>query len=494
MVSEVKVAIDRDTTGGTFTNHDIIRGNINLVVTTSLSLNYIQVKLEGISKSQVQVPREHLNPLPIQDSKKTKKKSKKEIRREREKKDKIIQDVHKVLYDTSVVFPPENVRKVLNAKEFTLTPGNYSYPFEFKIPMNSSCVKLQGLSNMLLFNSQTFDININNGNFNLSNLRGALLDGNGSSSGSPSSSDSYHITTQLPPSLSGMGDIANIRYFIKVTCKRSSILKPNLRSFDPFIFLPLDIDSQGRPINQNDNELREVYYRKELVFRNRNPEIVAVKIPVDQRKKELPSAPPLKGFFGKIFDSASPLPFISSNSPHILEKGRQSDVPFGFEIRFRHPAFLIPTKAPSFKLFLVSNQSPSKYSLAQYGRPDESNGLGVVYLQRLKMELLCTTTVSALEQEGSYKETHRSKFDKLIPICDNSYQNLIFDLKNSKRQKASSSTSSSSISQNTGYELEVPKNFMPIVSYLILFLLRLLRATSHEHILSRWWEDFLVKK
>lgn len=116
-MSDVKVEIDRSSTDGTFTNHDIIRGKVTLVVTKAITLNWIQVKLEGISSTQLNIPRQQSNG-----------------KRDKDRKDKIIRDQHKVLYDTQIVFPPDNVRQVSQAKDFTLAPGNYSYAFEFKIP------------------------------------------------------------------------------------------------------------------------------------------------------------------------------------------------------------------------------------------------------------------------------------------------------------------------------------------------------------------------
>ena len=79
--------------------------------------------------------------------------------------------MHKALYDTVIVFPPDNVRQVSQAKDFTLTPGNYSYPFEFKLPLNNSCVQLQGITNKVLFNKKNFDLIINNGNFNANTIK-----------------------------------------------------------------------------------------------------------------------------------------------------------------------------------------------------------------------------------------------------------------------------------------------------------------------------------
>ena len=382
---------------------------------------------------------------------------------------KVLSDSHKLIYDTVIVFPPDNVRQVSNAREFTLTPGNYTYPFEFKLPLNNSCIQMSGITNKISFNKKNFDLMINNGNFNLKTVtNSALAYGNGN--GKP---QNYHVTTQLPPSLSGMDDFASIKYFVKVTCKRSSFLKVNLRSFDPFVFLPLDLDDHNNPISTDLEEYREVFVRKELIFRDRIPEIVGIKLPPQAtNKKALPRAPvnyqpqQKKGFFQKLFEPANvqqnehpnpppPPKRISSQSyyPEISSK----DVPFSFEVRFRHPAFLIPTKKPSFRLYLVSKLKPSRYSLAEYGKPQESNGLGVVYLQKLKLDLTSITTVSVVEDDGFSREIHNGSHEEVTNVCNNMYENLKFDLMAGKLLKSAQTSNATSSSDQ--YELEIPTKY-----------------------------------
>lgn len=468
-MSDVKIEINRTETGGTFTNHDIIRGTVTLTVTSSISLNYIQVKLEGMALTEMAVPYT--------------------TGRKGKEREKMLHDVHRVLYDTNIIFPPDNIRKVSQAKEFTLTPGNYTYPFEFKIPLNNSCVKRGGITNKVQFNRKNFDLVINNGNFNAAVVKNAAQSMLASAQGRPSPGDGaggarpqgrpspgesnhvraqppqqqpYHITCQLPPSLLSVGLFARIDYFVKVTCKRSSVFKLNLRATDPFIFLPLDLDAHNQPLflGGDFEEYREVFFRKELVFYDRIPEIVGVKMP---DRKPLPSTPPppprrngfLLNLFGSPYSSSSAhspglsLGLLSKQYPEITA----STVPFYFEIRFRHPAFLVPTKPPSFKLLLVSNVKPSRYSLAQYGKPDESNGLGVVYMQKLVVELTSSTVISVLETDGSFREIHEARHEKKIPIIDNVYNNLKFDLVNCKKQKTSSNSNSNV------YELEIPREY-----------------------------------
>ena len=475
-MSDVKIEIDRSHTDGAFTNYDIIKGNVTLVVTKAITLNWIQVKLEGESTTQLLIPKFNNN------------KKKKE-------KDKIIQDIHKVLYDTTIVFPPDNVRQVSQAKEFTLAPGNYSYPFEFKIPLTNSCVKRGGITNMIHINKKTFDIMINNGNFNSDFVKHKaqkyykdyVAGGQQQQQQRPEmpalpNELPYHVTTQLPPSLSGMGNFANIKYYVKVTCKRSSFFKTNLRAFDPFTFLPLDLDSQYRPIEEQLEQYKEAFVRKEIIFRNKIPSIVGVEVPqktqlVSQASQASQIQPKKQGFLQRWFSSD-----LSYNTPNNNTSGHMSrknqlmkypkitpvNVPFSFEIRFRHPAFLTPGKLPTFKLYLVSTVNPLQYSLDKYGEPEESNGLGVVYLQNITVSLISTTSISIVENDSGMNEFHMGNNVQTIPICDNSYSNLKFDLMKCRKNKNSLITTTRNSNDacinnkpvtKQLYELEIPQKY-----------------------------------
>lgn len=435
---DLDIQIDRTRTAGTFTNYDVISGFVKLTNTSSLSLAYIQVKLEGLSYTQLLVP----------------------LRRKKKEKDKhIISDTHKVLYDSQIVFPPENIRQVSQAKEFTLTPGTYTYPFLFKIPLKNACLKTNsGRSGSFPFSSGNGDTNMGN-LLNVSSLKATL---NQLLQWPQNVSDPTHIAGQLPPSLLSMGHTANIKYFVKVTCNRASIFKPNVRATDPFNFLPLDLDDQFQPLTLQEEEYREVYFRKDVTFKNRIPQVVGVKMDEKSyQRPPMPSHTSKKGFFSTFF--APPSPPIPPEKPKRTNSGRlldilENDVNFAFEIRFRHPAILSPTSPPRFKLFFVSNVDPSAYSLGKYGKPEESNGLGVIYLQRLIFELIVTTNISVIENEFSQYDVHRSRLEDVIPICNNTYKDLPLDLMNSKKQKSLSASSSGFVSLNS-YELEIPKKY-----------------------------------
>lgn len=466
---EVRVDVDRRENGGTFTNHDVIHGTVRLTTTASISLTYIQVKLEGVATTQMTVPR-------------TLKK-----RKERESRERLLQDVHKVLYDSVIVFPPENIRNVSSSKEFTLTPGDYTYPFQFRIPLNNSCVKSLGITNKVLFSRDSRLIIVNNGNFNtnlIKNVAQNYFQAYASPNQAPPEvpqKQNYHVNTQLPPSISNMGLFASVRYYIKVTCKRSSVFKTNIRAFDPFTFLPLDLDSQNRPLfeGQQFEEFREVFYRKEMVFKNRIPEIVGIKVskrPPPDVKKALPSTPPLpqrKSIFSS-FLGGTPSPPSKPSKPPASRRSsgssvsnRQtsaayeisaSNVPFSFEVRFKYRSYLVPSHLPTFKLYLLLQHNPARYSLAQYGYPDESNGLGVIYFQKLTVELRSTTSITVLETDGAGEAIHNGKSEEVIQLCNNTYQNLQFDLCDSKMLRSSSATSSSYVDTNV-HELEIPRKY-----------------------------------
>lgn len=463
---DVQIEIDRSRTGGTFTNHDIISGVVKLTTTSELTLSYIMVKLEGVAETQLVIPAggRHDN-LRSNRGKRDRRAEK------RDKKDKFRLDIHKVLYDSSVVFPPENVRQVSQAKDFTLTPGTYTYGFQFKIPLSNSCKKLTGISNKILFSKNSFDVVINNGNFNgrtlINSANNYILGMNpgrpGFNNGKQAQSQDYHIDAQLPPSLLDMKGMASIKYFVKVTCKRSSFLKTNLRAFDPFVFLPLDLNNPYSPFREGQQfeEYRERFFRKELVFRDRVPEIVGVKVPPST--KALPSTPEMKGskFFSSFFGTSSPkysptMPARSLSPATVALK--PVDVPFAFEMRMPHPPRLSPTATPNFKLHFVSEVDPVHYSLAKHGKPEQSNGLGVVYLQSLKFELKSVTLISVLDNDGNTSEIHQSRVEETLPLCNNTYQNLQFDLRKCKRQNSSSATSAGFIGPNA-YELEIPSKY-----------------------------------
>ncbi|GMG39568.1 unnamed protein product [Ambrosiozyma monospora] len=380
---DLDILIDKSITGGTFTNYDTVQGKVVLKVYTDTSFSNIQVKLEGFSKTMMEVMKE-----------------------KKDKKPKPIYETHKLLYDTQTVFPTAQERNLSSNKGLAMVPGRYVYPFKFTIPLNNRCSTISAIKSMVQFHHKS-----SNSGIDLINDKNA------------------HIKSILPPSFGGMGDVAQIQYFIKVTAKRPSFLKRNVRVVEPFVFLPVD----NPKLLKSDNH--QAYTRRAFVLKNKYPEIVGVYeqiIPPPKRNNSTLSSPKKptqrksSGFLKSMFGGGDE-PSRRHSSPNIPQgqqqqhhhQRRQSqplhqnidyfqvrpqdlhvkpiNLKIGFEVRFRYPAYVIPSKLPNYQLLLITAMPPSKFQLFN----GESSGLGKIYLRMLKIELVSQTNVYVT----SYKNT-----------------------------------------------------------------------------------------
>lgn len=305
MVSLVHLQVDDPPARDYFTTYDTIKGKVTLEILSSLSLQEILVKLKGAAASEAQVtisvPR-----YSGSNSRKT------------------VHDLHNVLYESRIVFPPPDVRKISTSEEFTLPEGIHTFPFEFKIPLFNSCLNECGGQSSQVF----MDPNL----------------------------CSQHKVCYLPPSLPRIPLRGLIDYYVKATCRRSSRVKANLRAIHSFNFLPLNMDSMQRVMDSS--------------FWSNNPLKVNSKdFVIEKRLIAEPEEPTArrKGFFLKLFSS-------NDTEKKLLQ--------LEFEVRFLEPAVLIPGHLPAFSLFLISWVDPATYTDA-----GESNGLGVIYMQKLKVLL-----------------------------------------------------------------------------------------------------------
>lgn len=96
-----------------YTNLDVITGKVFLRVPHPTELSSVVVKLEGESRTRLLAP----------------------VRPDRPDKQRPVLEVHKLLYQTDVVWPA-NVRPeqlLVKAKtSYTIQPGSYEWPFQFK--------------------------------------------------------------------------------------------------------------------------------------------------------------------------------------------------------------------------------------------------------------------------------------------------------------------------------------------------------------------------
>ncbi|KAM3464581.1 hypothetical protein NHJ6243_002395 [Beauveria neobassiana] len=196
-----------------FTNLDIISGQVLLNLNRPEQIGGIVVKLEGVSNTILQPQYPFENGRDGRDGYSTSNAA-------------INSESHKILYKVQQVFPDE-YHSSTNSPfgSFPLHPGQHQFPFKFKMPINNACSDshaMASLANQSLSGA---------GMFGARGIR--LMDG---------TKQLYlkHVTKTLPPSLSGVYDDAEIRYYIKVTVQRPGILKENWRFQLGFKFMPIE--------------------------------------------------------------------------------------------------------------------------------------------------------------------------------------------------------------------------------------------------------------
>ncbi|KAF1812149.1 hypothetical protein P152DRAFT_473873 [Eremomyces bilateralis CBS 781.70] len=251
----VQLFLDRP--NAQYTNLDVITGRVALRNTNSTNVSSIIVKLEGESKTRLIAQAPH----------------------EPREKPKPVLEVHKLLYRTATVWPNPSMQNDVSQKSFTIGPGQHEFPFEFKLPFNNACSTANSLSTNVQFSGLQVEI---------------------------AKQPTRHIRTTLPPSLYFPGE-AEIKYYVKVTVNRPSILKENPRAISPFNFFPIE-----PPRSQGDGEC---FARRHHQF-NMDP----------------PPASPTKK--GSIFSFGKKEKTLSEPEPP-LEPPR-----FSFDMRLQNPAIV----------------------------------------------------------------------------------------------------------------------------------------------------------
>jgi hypothetical protein len=179
-----------------YSNLDFIKGRVILSLNKDETVSAILVKLEGESRSALMRP----------------------YNSNRQHRDRggIAMENHKVLYKVLQVFPSAPVSAQGGRQQpFTLGAGKHEYPFRFKIPFNNSCM-------------------------NHDDLLGLAGGFSGMGLTAMQHMNYKHVKRTLPPSLTGFPDMAEIRYYVKVTVQRPSLFKENRRSAVGFRFLPIE--------------------------------------------------------------------------------------------------------------------------------------------------------------------------------------------------------------------------------------------------------------
>lgn len=211
----MSIQIQLDRPDGFYTNLDFLTGSVILRLPMDESVSAVIVKLEGESKSQLQRPSAPQYTAAGYPSRKA-------------QRDVWAMENHKILYRVSQVFPDPNVLGTTSiGAKYMLRAGTYKYPFRFKLPFNNSCADPHVHQQQMGFN------NLGLGGIQQLQYR--------------------HVRKSLPPSLTGWGDAMEIRYYVKVTVQRPSLLKENRRAALGFSFMP--IEPPRPPENSPKNEV-----------------------------------------------------------------------------------------------------------------------------------------------------------------------------------------------------------------------------------------------
>lgn len=196
----MQVAIDlAESHHGVFTNLDYVQGRVLLKLPSTSPITNITVKLEGESQTLITPPPDELY---------------------RDRKPRPVHEFHKILYNTQVVFPE---KELPGSSHYTLPPGQYEYPFRFKIPFNTTCHTMP--QKALPSFPQYFKM--------------------------PPPVTSTHIKAPLPPTLGGFPGLASIRYYVKATVNRKEFYKENPRQIHHLTFVPIEPPRPAQTATEN---------------------------------------------------------------------------------------------------------------------------------------------------------------------------------------------------------------------------------------------------
>jgi hypothetical protein len=279
-----------------YTNLDFIKGDVVLSLSRNEHVGAIIVKLEGESRTALEVPSDNLG-MGIAG------------RDRLSSSGDTLHENHKILYKVGQVFPDENAPPA--ASPYLLNPGQHRFPFQFKFPFNNACGNAEAMARI-------------GGVVNTGGMFGVgfrVMDGTKQLMYS-------HVTKTLPPSFTGFPGEAEIRYYVKVTIQRPGIFKENWRHQMGLKFLPIE---PPRPAKSN----QEAYARRPFTFQPRSPS------PAPYQKKR-------SSFFGRHGGLSASANGRSSGPPSPTPGATAPSIEMS--ARLPHPAILTCNKSIPFRL------------------------------------------------------------------------------------------------------------------------------------------------
>lgn len=296
-----------------------MKGKLLLHLDSPETVRNITVKLEGVSFSRVPIPQD-------------------EEDRRRKRKERYALEIHKFLYHTQVVFPPKKVELAASSRQFTLPGGDHQFDFCFDIPATTECSDVKQPAP-----------------YSLSRL---VIDSTGIDYARDATS---HFRGQLPPALSDMNEICSVRYFLKATIHRTSMLKMNIRVYQPIIYISPDNFDPSIDANETRFARRQVSVWLEKPSEAQKQQALKMNQNPQQQRR---------GLLRSIF---------SSSNAQVPEA---ASLPLMLDMRF--PNYFNPVKQLPIRLFVINLTDPKTF-----------RGSPIIYLNELTFKLYATTDTRA---------------------------------------------------------------------------------------------------
>ncbi|KAI1331866.1 hypothetical protein F5Y16DRAFT_359447 [Xylariaceae sp. FL0255] len=207
-----------------YTNLDFLSGRVLLNLQRPETIGNVIIKLEGESRTALMAP----TPGSYRGDTSG---------------DSIVTENHKILYKVFQCFPDDGVA-------LTYSPGNHVFKFDFKLPLNNICHDAKMMGSMIGVGGPNGGGLLGKSGFRTMDATKQLM--------------LHHVKATLPPSLTGFPQMAEIRYYVKVTIQRPGIFKENWRYQLGFKFLP--IEPPRKPASR-----QEAFARRPFTFKPRTP-------------------------------------------------------------------------------------------------------------------------------------------------------------------------------------------------------------------------------
>lgn len=238
VIMSIRIALDEPPEF--YTNLDFVQGRVILGLNRPESIGNIVVKLEGESKTAVEIGdrNTYLSNYNQQFP------------------SDMTAETHKLLYLVEQVYPNETSASsmAVGVMPGVLHPGQHEFRFKFKMPLNNICGSPKAMAALNGIGGIGGPANSSNF-FGLAGFR--TMDGS-------KQMLLQHVRTTMPPSLTGFPRKAEIRYFVKVTIQRPGFFKENWRYQLGFKFLPIELPRPAATA-------QEAFARRPFAFVPRSP-------------------------------------------------------------------------------------------------------------------------------------------------------------------------------------------------------------------------------